>query len=173
MNKNNSTLEGVQIYVNQNASNANLGQLLTLASLLEFKLNKLNLFKIFTLKESLPFHLKYGFVIDNNNPDFVADGLKYLKKSRVTSLDNLKKQADILLPKLISKDSAVANDKNTLEKGCQIISDYIKYLSRMGLKNEEPQFDYGTHLKLSTWDFEKNKVYLNELLRKHKIDFQF
>jgi glutamine synthetase len=96
-----------------------------------------------------------------------------LKKSRVQSLDNLKKQADALLPKLTSNDNAVAYDKNTLEKGCQVVSDYIKYLARMGFKKEEPHFEYGTHLKLSTWDFEKNKVYLNELLRKHKIDFQF
>jgi hypothetical protein len=128
---------------------------------------------MFTLKESLPFHLKYGFVIDNNNPYFIAEGLKYLKKSRVQSLDNLKNQADILLPKLTSRYSEIANDKNTLEKGCQVVSDYIKYLARMGLKKEEPHFDYGTHLKFSTWDFQKNKVYLNELLRKHKIDFQF
>jgi hypothetical protein len=168
-----SEMEGVQIYVNKSATDANLGQILTLSSLMEFKLNKLNMFKLFTFKETLPFHLKYGFVIDSENPDYILDGIKQIKKSKVPNLDDIKQRADKLLPKLTSRDYAVSGDKKLLEKGCEVVSEYITYLSRMGLKKEMPKFDYGTHLKLSTWDFERNKVYLNELLKRHKIDFQF
>jgi hypothetical protein len=173
LSKSDETLEGVQLYVNQDTSNANLGQILTLSSLIEFKINQLKNFKLFTLKEAIPFHAKYGFVIDNDNPEFLLDGMKQIKKSKVPNLDDLKQKASLLMPKLSSREYTVANDPKTLEQACKTLSEYIKYLSRLGLKKEEPTFDYGTRLKLSTWDFEKNKVYLNELLKKHKIDFQF
>jgi hypothetical protein len=168
-----SEMQGVQLYVNKSASHANLGQILTLSSLMEFKMNKFANFKLFTLKETIPFHLKYGFVIDNKNPYFILDGIKQIRKSKAPNIDDIKQRANELYPKLTSRYYDVSDDRKLLEKGCNVVSEYITYLSRLNMKKEIPTFDIGTHLKLSSWDFERNKLYLNGLLKRHNIDFQF
>ncbi len=168
---NKASMEGVQLYAD--TPNENVGEVLSLASLIEFSKNRLNNFRLFSFKETLPFYARFGFILDNDNPDFILKALNYIKKSKLNHIDEIKYKANFFYPKIEHSEEYLKQDKFLLERGCKVISDYLKYLSRNRIRKNVPPFENGTFVKFTDWEFETNRIYLNPLLKSHNIDYKF
>ena len=169
--KDKSLMEGVQIFSDKEGEN--VGEVLTLAALIEFSKNRLNNFKFFSLKESLPFHARFGFIIDNDDPNYILNGLKHVMKSKLQNVDEIKRNAAFFYPKIKHSEDYLPQDKFLLQRGCKVISDYFKFLGRHGLKKLMPDMVNGTDVKFTDWEFETNRNFLNPLMKEHEIDYQF
>ncbi len=166
-----ASMEGIQLYAD--TQKENVGEVLSLAALIEFSKNRLNHFRLFSFKETLPFHARFGFIIDNDNEDFILKALNYIKKSKLKYIDELKYKASFFYPRIERSDIYLKEDKYLLERGCKVISDYLKFLSRNNIKKNVPPFENGAFVKFTDWEFETNRNYLNPLLKSHNIDYQF
>lgn len=170
IDKSKSLLEGSQLMAIDRSQN--VGEILTLASLMQFQANRLNHFKFFSLEEAIPFHARYGFVIDKNDPDYVKDGLKEIFKSKAPNAHVFMLKAKYFLSKLASSEY-VKTHPEILDNGNKVLSEYLGYLSSHHLNKYIPDFGVGANMKYSDWDIETNRFFLNPLLEKHKIDYEF
>lgn len=166
-----SSMEGVQLYADE--PHENVGEVLSLAALIEFSKNNLNHFRLFSFKETLPFHARFGFILDNKNEDFILKALDYIKKSKVRYIDEIKYKASFFAPRIEQSEKYLKEDKYLLERGCKVISDYLKHLSRNKINKNVPPFENGSWVQFTDWEFETNRIFLNPLLEKHNIDYRF
>lgn len=151
----------------------NIGQVLTLSSLMEFSKNKLNHFNLFSLKEALPLYMRFGFLIDNDNPYFILDGLRQVIKTKAPSCEEFKRDAKFFYNKVQACDSVGGEDKTLFSNACSVISGFMKQLSRTGMKKFMPEMENGTPVKFSDYELLTNKAYLNKLLEQHNINYRF
>lgn len=147
-----------------------LGELLNLAALIEFHKNNLNHFKVFSLKESIPFYTRYGFKIDSEDIDYILRGLKMVMKSKSPRLENLRRDADFFYPKIAGTQKS--DDPFLKERGCEVISNYLMNISRNNNKFDSSKLDQSSHMKFTDWEFETNRDYLNNLFDKHEINYK-
>ncbi len=169
--KENSVLEGTQLLVDDEGKQ--IGEILSLSSLIEFSKNNLNHFNLYSLAESLPFHLRLGFLINNDNPKFILEGLQQVMKTKLPHMEDFKYDAKFAHTKVSQTDEKSPEGISFMKQGCKVISNYIKYLSRNHIKKGMPEFDTGTNVTLSDWELKTNKEFLDELLKKHNIDYNF
>ncbi len=147
-----------------------LGELLNLAALIEFHKNNLNRFKVFSLKESIQFYARYGFKIVSDDVDYILNGLKLVMKSKNPRLENLRRDADFFYPKIAGTQKS--DDPFLKERGCEVISNYLKYLARNNNKVDSSKLEYSSNMMFTDWEFETNRDYLNSLLDGHEINYR-
>jgi hypothetical protein len=171
IDKQNSIMTCPELLVDDEGKN--IGQVLTLSSIMEFAKNKLNNFKLFSLKEVLPFYSKYGFTIENNDPYFILDGLKQVMKTKAPSSAEFQRDAKFYYNKVQHYDITGEENPELFGRACRVISEFMKNLSRSGMKKYMPEMENGTQVKFTDYDLLTNKDYLNKLLAQHKIDYRF
>lgn len=169
--KDESLIDGKQLFAD--VERENIGEILSLASFIEFSKNKFKTFKFFSLKETLPFHARYGFLIENDDPYYIMNGLKAVMKSKINYVDDLKRSATLLYQKIRTNRDYFSQDKATLDQGCKVISDYLKIIGRNDLKKHTPDMVNGTYVKLTDEGLSANRNYLTMLAKKHGIDYRF
>lgn len=154
-----------------NPKQQELGQVVNLAALMTFYENKLNHFKIFAFRESMQFFAKFGFKVVTDNDDEIMKLLKLVKKSKGQEFEDLRRQADFFGNRVSGK---VPNDVPSLKYyACNVFSNYLKGLARKGEKFDPDKIPYNSRMDFSDWEFQTdNKDYLNQLFRKHEINFQ-
>ncbi|MBQ8460672.1 hypothetical protein IJ541_11320 [bacterium] len=170
--KEQSQLDGIQLL--SEVEHENIGELLTLSSLMEFSKNRLNNFKFFSLEETIPFHMRYGFIIDNDDPNYILNALKQITKSDLRNIDELKYRATFFYKKIKEAMRATPENNETLQRGCKVISDYIKFLTRNKLQKQHGIYlENGSDVKFTDYELMVEKGYLNSLLQTHKINYEF
>jgi len=169
--KDKSVLEGTQLLVDDEGKQ--IGEILSLSSLIEFSKNGLNHFNLYSLADSLPFHLRLGFLINNDNPKYILEGLRQVMKTKLPHMEDFKHDATFVYTKIAQTDETTPEGITFMKQGCKVISDYIKFLSRNHIKKGMPEFDTGTNITFSDWELKTNKEFLEGLLKKHNIDYNF
>lgn len=169
--KDKSLMECTEILVDK--ERRNVGQMLTLSSLIEFAQNRLNHLKLFSLKEALAFHSRFGFIIENDDPYYLSDALRQVVKSKAPHSEEFKRDAGFFFNKVRQCDQSGIDDLTVYEHACKVISGFMKYLSRNGMKKYMPVLENGSHMKFTDLELVINKDYLNKLLEQHNIDYKF
>ncbi len=169
--KEKASMEGKFLYAD--VPNENHGQLLTLSALIEFSKNRLNHFNLFSFKESIPYHARYGFLLDNDDPDYILNVLKQIIKSKLPHIETFQQDAKFFHTKIQNSTDQTKENQEILQNSCRVISDYLRYLSRRKMEKFAPDFEYASNVTFSDWEFETNRKYLNKLLKKHEIDYKF
>lgn len=168
---NERAIDGIQLLAYE--ENRNVGQLLTLSSLIELSKNQLNKFKLFSLRDSIPFHTRLGFIIDSDDPYYICDGLKQVAKTKLPNTEDFKYKAKFFLPKVKDGDNYINEDKFIFYRGCKVISDFMKFVSHNGFKKGMPKLDNGCYMYFSDSEIITNRRFLNSLMDQHKIDYKF
>ena len=133
-----------------------LGELLNLAALIEFHKNNLNRFKVFSLKESIQFYARYGFKIVSDDVDYILNGLKLVMKSKNPRLENLRRDADFFYPKIAGTQKS--DDPFLKERGCEVISNYLKYLARNNNKVDSSKLEYSSNMMFTDWNLKQTEI---------------
>lgn len=150
---------------------ANIGEILNLSALMEFRENMLNYFKLFSLKESIQFYMRYGFKLVSDDVEEILRYLKMVMKSKPQKYENYRYSANFYYPRVAGKIEC--DDKFLKQRACDVASNYIQQLSKDGVKVSPYEFKYSVHMRFTDWDFQINRDYLNSLLDKHKINYRF
>ncbi len=150
-----------------------VGEMLSLSSLMELAQNKFNFLKMYATKERLPFFSRYGFVIDNENPEYIFHALKQIEKTRAPESDDFQYSAKFYGPKVLNSEEYLHEDPFILQRGCKVISDFLAHLARRHLDRHIPELIDGSKIKFSDWEFETNRWRLNPMLKEHEIDYNF
>ncbi|MBE7712359.1 MAG: hypothetical protein E7Z87_01295 [Cyanobacteria bacterium SIG26] len=169
--KDERSIFGSQLLVNDERKH--IGQLLTLSSLITMAENGLNHFKLFSLKESIPFHTKLGFIIQSDNPHFICDGLAQIIKSKLPNIDDFKFSAHFLYPQIAATNPYTKENEEILKSGCKLLSNFMKYIGRNKIRKGMPRFDSGCYMDYSDWEIHINREFLNSLTKHHNIDYKF
>lgn len=167
--KNERTLEGHQLYAD--VEGENIGEILTLSSLVEFSKNRLNYFKLKSLKKTIPFYARYGFILDNDNPDYLLNGLKQIMKTKAPQSENFRYSASFFYPKLKNYEESLKEDKFLFLNSCKVISKFLAHLTRNRLQKYIPELVDGSRMKYTDWETETNRMFLNPKLREHDIGY--
>lgn len=168
--KDERAIEGNQIIAHEQGRN--IGQILTLSSLIELSKNQLNKFKLFSLRDAIPFHTRLGFIIDSDDPYYICDGLKQVAKTKLPNTDEFKYNAKFFLPKVKDGNNYIKEDKFIFYRGCKVISDFMKFVSQNGFKKGMPKLDNGCYMYFSDNEILTNRRFLNPLLKQHNIDYE-
>lgn len=164
------TLEGHQLFAD--VEGENIGEILTLSSLVEFSKNGLNYFKLKSLKETIPFYARYGFILDNKDPDFILNGLRQIMKTKAPQSDDFRYSASFFYPKIKNYEEGVEDDKFLFLRGCKVISNFLAHLTRNRLQKYTPELISGSRMKYTDWETETNRIFLNQKLREHDIGYK-
>lgn len=154
-----------------NPKGQEIGQVLNLAALMTFRENRLNHFKVFSFRESIQFFARYGFKLVTDNVNEILKLLKLVKKSKQPEFESLRRQADFFAPRV----SGEIKDNVPYVKGyaCEVFSNYLKELSRKGIKFDPDKIPYNAHMDFTDWDFQtENRFYLADLFNKHQINYK-
>lgn len=170
---NERTMKAPLLQVEEGQQGRHIGQLLTLSGLLEFWGNRWNNFKLFSLKDTMGFHAKMGFVLDSDNPDYILHGLKSVIKSKASYIDDIKNSANIYYQRVKNYPKSKEENPFVLDFACKVITEYMSYIMRTGQKKHLPRFLFGSNFKFTDWEFLTQRNYLNKLLKDHNIDFRF
>lgn len=163
-----NTLDGGVIVANP--KNKGIGEVLNLASIIEFKENAFNKIHVFSLKDAVQFFAKYGFNIVSDNLEEVLHNLKILTKAKDNQFLDKKISARFLRKHIDSGNYKNAADIATTSNN--LVSDYIRELARSGKRVDKYDLYDNTSMEFNTLDMIRNKDYLNELLDKHKINYK-
>lgn len=168
LNHNDNSLRGLSIVANPR--NRGIGELLNLASLITFKENNLSDYSVFVLRDAIQFYTKYGFNILSSNINEIIHNLKFLAKSKRVEYADMKDSAKYYLKKI--EHGSDKEKQQYIPLSNNLVSDYIRNLTRKGQKIDGDDLYNHTHMHFSTIDTIRNKDYLNELLDKHEIDYK-
>ena len=146
-----------------------MGEILNLASIIEFHKNKFKNLSLHSYKESVPYFSQYGFRIDSDYEDLILDGLVKVIKSKSPDLQKIRDEAYALYPYVYFPE---IKDPEILRRSCDTISEYLKQVVRARDTKENISINSFTKMMFEEADLEKNKDYLNTLLDKHKINYQ-
>lgn len=154
-----------------NPKQQELGQVVNLAALMTFYVNKLNHFKVFAFRDSMQFFAKFGFKVKTDNSDEILKLLKLVKKSKGQEFEDLRRQAQFFGDRVSGK---VKNEVPSLNYyATNVFSNYLKGLARKGERFDPDKIPYNAHMDFTDWEFQTdNKDYLNRLFKKHEINFQ-
>ena len=148
-----------------------IGEILNLASLITFKENSFPSFDIFAFRSSIQFYAKYGFNIFSENINEIINNLKFLTELKGTKFINTRISASHFMKQLSN-----TTDKNYklryAELSNNLVSEHLRTLAREGEVVDKYNLCSHTHMRFTTPDMLKNKDYLNELLDKHKINYE-
>ncbi len=158
--------EGLSLVANPKKKG--IGEVLNLASLIIFNENKFNLFKVFSLRDSIPFYAKFGFNIRSKNPDEVLHNLKFVTKEKDGKYFDSANSAKFFFSKM--KDPQ--NRGDNFELANNVVGDYLRSKIRNGEKIDSDDLYNHAHMEFSALDTVKNREYLNEMLEKHEINYQ-
>ncbi|MBO6256784.1 hypothetical protein J6N69_01940 [bacterium] len=150
-----------------NPQKKEIGEVLNLASLITFKENNISHFDVFALRDYIQFYAKYGFNIFSNNINEILHNLKYLAKSKEEKFSDMVYSAKYFRSQL---EKNATTDNKLLSNN--LISDYLRTLSRNGRKIDADDLYSHTHMRFSSLDEIRNRDYLNELLDKHEINYK-
>ncbi len=150
-----------------NPKRKGIGEVLNLASIINFKENNFSDYSVFALRDSIQFYTKYGFNLLSSNVNEVVHNLKFLTKDKSERFDDLKDSARFFMKKIEKGEKG-----EYFVQGNNLVSDYIRTLARNGQKIDGDDLYSHTHMHFSTIDTIRNKDYLNELLDKHEIDYK-
>lgn len=167
--KSERTLEGHHLY--SDVRGENIGEILTLSSLVEFSKNRLNYFKLQSLKKTIPFYARYGFVLDNNDPDYLLNALRQIMKTKAPGSEDFRYGASFFYPKIKHPNEYKEDINFSLLQGCKIISEFLAHLSRNKLQKFVPELIDGSRMKYTDWETETNRRFLNPMLRKNDIGY--
>ncbi len=169
--KDERAIKASTLVVDDNDHGRGIGQMLTLSGLIELFANKLNTFKLFSLKDTMGFHAKMGFKLDTDDVDYIKYGLKFIKKK--DKIDHYAaRDADFFLSRITNPEK-LKEDPSLLEHAAYVISKYMTDIMRRGQEWHMPLYMQGSNFKFTDWEILVEKNYLNELLKKYKIDFHF
>ena len=171
--KNQSTIEGQQL-ISYTEREGN-GQLLTLASIMELAQNRMNKLTYFAGDtKNIPFLAKFGFVLENDDARYLINGLKQIIRSKIPNIEEFKYKSRYLHSRLDMLGDVVPDDKSLFHSGCQVLSDYIKFLVRHNYpKKYYPYLEVGSDMKFTDWELVTNKRYLDKLMDVHYLDYKF
>ncbi len=168
------TIDAPLLVVDEDHQRRNIGQILTLTGLIELMGNNWNNFRLFSLRETMGFHARLGFLLDNTYPEYLMDGLKKIIKTKAPIDSGLREKARFFFPKVKNVPESLEEDKFIFQHACHTISEYMRFIMRHGLKRKYlPNFITGSDFKFTDSEFLVDSKYLNSLLNKHKIDYQF
>lgn len=151
-----------------NPKEKGIGEVLNLASLITFNENKFNLFKVFSLRDSIPFYAKFGFNIKSDDPVEVAHNLKFVAKEKDGRYFDISNSARFFLKEM---EQSPKSGKN-FELANSVVGDYLRSLIRNGQKADSDDLYAHSHMEFTALDAAKNREYLNEMLEKHQINYQ-
>ena len=151
--------------------NKGIGEVLNLTSLITFNENKFNDYSVFALRDSIPFFAKYGFNILSSNLNEILHNLKILTKIKSERFFDTKESAKFFIDKINNSPSETDKASYIIASN-NVISDYLRILTREGKKIDTDDLYNHTHMNFSTIDTIRNRDYLNELLDKHEIDYK-
>lgn len=166
------TIKSPLLLIDEKARGRHIGQLLTLSGILEFRGNRYNRFKLFSLGDTMGFHAKMGFVMDSDDLDYIKEGLRAVLRSKAKYYDDIKTNAKIYTERLKDYQNAKENEPAVLARASKIISDFMKELLRHGDKKNVPDLIRGSHFRFTDWELLTEKNYLNKLLEEHHIDYR-
>ena len=166
------TIKAPLLNVDEDEHGRGLGQILTLSGLIELFGNNWNTFKLFSLKRTMGFHANLGFKLDTDDADYILEGLKYIKGKPKVDAESARKAA-FFLPKVKNYEEVIKQDPFILRRGADVISEFMKFITRRGQKKYMPPYMCGSDFKFTDWEFVTERDFLNKLLEKYKIGFKF
>ncbi len=166
------TIHAPILNVREHEQEKGIGQILSLAGLIELWGNNWNKFKLFSLKKTMGFHAKLGFKLDTDDVSYIVEGLNFVKgKAKVNPATA--SSAEFFLPKVKHYPESLKDDPFILQRGANVISEFMKDITRRGQEKYMPNYMCGSDFKFTDWDFVIEKDYLNKLLEKFNIGFRF
>lgn len=162
-------MEGVTILAEPHKTG--IGEILKLSALMEFKENMLNHFKVFSLKESIQFHTRYGFKLVSDDVEEILRYLKMVMKSKSSKYENYRYSANFYYPRIAGK--VESDDKFLKQRACDVVSRYLQELSKDNVRVNPSDFKFSTHMMFTDWETQTNREFLNSLLDEHKINYKF
>ncbi|MBD5401635.1 hypothetical protein HDR58_02380 [bacterium] len=152
-----------------NPKRQGIGEILNLAALIEFHKNKLNYFRLFSLKDAIPMYARYGFKMITDSVDEILHNLHMVQRSSDRYL-HLKRNAFYYYPQVAG--SVASDDPYMLRRASDVVSNYMKEMSRNGERVDASQLKYDAKMVFTDWEFQTDRNYLNEMLDKHEINYK-
>lgn len=147
-----------------------IGEIMKLASIMEFQVNRFNNFDLFALQEAIQFYTRYGFKLITNNVDEILHNLNIVKKSKSYRLATIRDKAEFFYPRI--KGEIPSDDPYLLQRGCDVVSEYLKDMSRHGQRINYRDLKYNSKMKYTDWETVINRDYLNSLMDLHEINYK-
>lgn len=147
-----------------------IGEIMKLASIMEFQANRFNNFDLFALQEAIQFYTRYGFKLVTDNVDEILHNLNIVKKSKSYRLSTLRDKADFFYPRI--KGKIPSDDPHLLQRGCDVVSECLKDMSRNGERINYRDLKYNSNMRYTDWETVINRDYLNSLMDLHEINYK-
>lgn len=147
-----------------------IGEIMKLASIMEFQANRFNNFDLFALQEAIQFYTRYGFKLVTDNVDEILHNLNIVKKSKSYRLSTLRDKAEFFYPRI--KGKIPSDDPHLLQRGCDVVSECLKDMSRNGERINYRDLKYNSNMRYTDWETVINRDYLNSLMDLHEINYK-
>lgn len=147
-----------------------VGEIMKLASIMEFQANRFNNFDLFALQEAIQFYTRYGFKLVTDNVDEILHNLNIVKKSKSYRLSTLRDKAEFFYPRI--KGKIPSDDPHLLQRGCDVVSECLKDMSRNGERINYRDLKYNSNMRYTDWETVINRDYLNSLMDLHEINYK-
>ena len=161
----------IQVIPMLRQQNLGLGEILRLSSIIFMIENKIKEMEIFSKAEAVYFHSKYKFEPEIKSFDERNYALKSIIKNCQNEFEEIKLEA-INIVKKVASDKSAENQRNLCKETNILLKEYIQEILARKDKYKSHSFDFGFRMILNTNDILDNKIFFNNLFKKHKIDYE-
>lgn len=161
----------IQVIPMLRQQNLGLGEILRLSSIIFMIENKIKEMEIFSKAEAVYFHSKYKFEPEIKSFDERNYALKSIIKNCQNEFEEIKLEA-INIVKKVASDKSAENQRNLCKETNILLKEYIQEILAKKDKYKSHPFDFGFRMILNTNDILDNKIFFNNLFKKHKIDYE-